>query len=974
MNQRIKQIKRKLQKFWTESFAILFHEIQLLRLRIDRWSSNLFQPGQFRILATACWSFPIYSQTFVYQELTQLIRKGFQLRFLYSHQDSRKQLPSQFNPLWHARRRLKLHHKVCQRDYEYFARKMPDKIERLIDLICRDSGTTPEELRAHHHFREAFAFTRMVEAYGPHYLHSYFFYEGSFFTLFASYLLDIPRGMSCYADHMLRDYPFKLVPLHLEQCNLVIATSYQIKQELLAILRTANPNKIIIKPNAINTKEFPVVQHADPKQDEPFRLVSVSRIEPKKGLLFLSEAIQTLRQQGFNVEWHLIGDVDGSDTSRDYAQKLRTRIDELKLTNFVHLEGQKSESEIKEFFRRSHLFVAPFIQTESGDKDGIPTSLLEGMSSGLPVVATNAGSIPEVIDQDQDGVLVPQRDSNALADAIGPLLKDSEQRQVLGRNAAKKIRNRFDVRVCEATFHESLSNFLRLQRQIATNHHQQPLVTVIMIFFNAEKFMQEAIESVFAQSYANWELLLVDDGSSDESTQLARRYAQEHPEHVRYLEHPGHHNHGMSATRNLGVRNARGTYVAFIDADDFWFPHKLERQVAILESEPRAEMVYGATQYWYGWTNQPEDHAKDYIPELGVEYQTVAEPPSLIPLLHPFGTGTAPCPSDLMIRRKTIEQLGGFEEHFQGKFQFFEDQAFLAKMYLNHPVFVSNECWDKHRYHPESCHSVVTSSGESDSVRLYFLNWVQQYLAGQGVKEGPVWNTVQQALSSNGSAATSPLDKIQPVEWGTLRKLSPVSSNWGFDRGLPVDRYYIESFLAQHANDIQGRTLEIEEDMYTSRFGGDRTTIRDVLHIEEGNPKATLVGDLTSADHIPSNRFDCIVLTQTLQLIYDTRAALRTLHRILKQQGVLLATFPGITRISHTEWTGSWYWAFTSASARLLFEEFFAKGNVDVQVYGNVLTATSFLQGIATGELKRDELDYQDPDYEVLIAVRAVKR
>ncbi len=966
----IRKLKfRYLRKRIVENFSILFHRIQCIRLRADSTIARLFFPQRFRILATACWSFPIYSQTFVYQELTQLIRKGFQVRFLYSNQDSRKQLPSQFNALWHSRKRLNLHHKVCQRDYEYFAKRMPEKIDQLVDLICQASGVRPEELRAHHHFQEAFAFTRMVKAYRPDYLHTYFFYEGTFFGLVASYLLGIPRGVSCYADHMLQDYVFKLVPLHLEQCSLVIATSYQIKQELLRILRTANPNNIIIKPNAINAEEFPVVKHAEPKNEEPYRLVSVSRIEPKKGLLFLSEAIQTLRQRGFNVEWHLIGDVDGSSSSKDYAQKLRARIGELNLTGYIHLEGQKSESEIKEFFRRSHLFIAPFVQTESGDKDGIPTSLLEGMSSGLPVVATNAGSIPEVIEEALDGILVPQRDSDALADAIAQLLKDSERRSRLGKNAAKKIRERFDVRVCETTFHDSLSRLLSLQRRIDANQDNKPLVTVIMIFFNARKFMNEAIESVFAQTYKNWELLLVDDGSSDESTHIAKRCAQENQDRVRYLEHTGHQNHGMSATRNLGVRNARGEYVAFIDADDFWFPHKLERQVAILETERRAQMIYGATQYWHGWTNQPTDLEKDYIPELGVTHQTVTEPPGLIPLLHPFGAGTAPCPSDLMIRRKTIEQLGGFEEHFQGKFQFFEDQAFLAKMYLNHPVFVSNECWDKHRYHPESCDSVVTASGESDSVRRYFLEWFERYLSERKIKDGAVWNTVQKALSKAGKS-TNPTGS-QHLEWGSFRRLKPISLDWGFDRGLPIDRYYIESFLAQHADDIHDRTLEIEDDMYTSRFGGNRTTVRDVLHVEEGNPKATIVADLTCAEHIPDNRFDCVVLTQTLQLIYDTRAALRTIHRILKPGGVLLATFPGITRISHTEWSGSWYWAFTSTSARSLFGEFFP--TVNVQVYGNVLAATAFLQGVATEELKPEELDYQDPDYEVLIALRAVK-
>jgi SAM-dependent methyltransferase len=228
----------------------------------------------------------------------------------------------------------------------------------------------------------------------------------------------------------------------------------------------------------------------------------------------------------------------------------------------------------------------------------------------------------------------------------------------------------------------------------------------------------------------------------------------------------------------------------------------------------------------------------------------------------------------------------------------------------------------------------------------------------------------------------SVLPDPEPVQAGSsqqdgasfmLRRVTPVSRDWGFDRGLPVDRYYIEDFLIRHSQDVRGRVLEIEDDSYTRRFGGDRVTVSDVLHVEEGNPRATVVGDLTCADHIPPDTFDCIILTQTLHLIYDTRAALRTLHRILKPGGVLLATFPGITRISHDEWAGSWFWGFTTASSRRLFEEVFPAPDVKVEARGNVLAAISFLHGLAAEEMSEEELNYSDPDYEVLITVRAAK-
>jgi SAM-dependent methyltransferase len=211
------------------------------------------------------------------------------------------------------------------------------------------------------------------------------------------------------------------------------------------------------------------------------------------------------------------------------------------------------------------------------------------------------------------------------------------------------------------------------------------------------------------------------------------------------------------------------------------------------------------------------------------------------------------------------------------------------------------------------------------------------------------------------------------VNFGGLRRLTPISREFGYDRGTPIDRYYIESFLDRNADKIQGRVLEIGENTYTYRFGGNRVTQSDVLHVVEGNPQATFVGDLTKADCIPSDAFDCVIITQTLQVIYDVRAALATIYRILKPGGVVLATFPGISQIVKCDWGDNWYWGFTTQSAKLLFSEVFAKENVQVEVHGNVLSAIAFLQGIAVEELRQSELDYQDNEYEVLIAVKAVK-
>jgi colanic acid/amylovoran biosynthesis glycosyltransferase len=439
--------------------SICLDRLQRSRLRVERFMA--VRAGKTpRVMAIACWDFPIYSQTFVYQELTQLIRGGFEVCFLYCQLNLKSNLPAQFTPLWRARRRFRAHPFVCNRAVAYFKKRMPEKIEQLTRMLCLASGMSHDDLYDSNHFRHALAFARMVEAYQPDYLHSYFFYDGTFFTWVASYLLDIPRGVSCYADHMLKDYPLKLVPLNLEQCQVVIATSERIKCELMGIAPQVPSERIVVKPNAINTAQFPVVNCTEPASGQPYRLTCVSRIEPKKGLIYLVEAVQILRAWDFNVVLHLIGGIDDNESSREYASVLNKRIEELRLGEFVHLEGRRSESDIKRFFERSHLFVAPFVETESGDKDGIPTSVLEAMASGLPVVATDAGSICEVIDDGQDGRLVPQRDANALASAIRALINNPARREQFGENAGAKIRAKFDVKVCEPLFHNRLLEIL----------------------------------------------------------------------------------------------------------------------------------------------------------------------------------------------------------------------------------------------------------------------------------------------------------------------------------------------------------------------------------------------------------------------------------------------------------------------------------------------------------------------------------
>lgn len=214
----------------------------------------------------------------------------------------------------------------------------------------------------------------------------------------------------------------------------------------------------------------------------------------------------------------------------------------------------------------------------------------------------------------------------------------------------------------------------------------------------------------------------------------------------------------------------------------------------------------------------------------------------------------------------------------------------------------------------------------------------------------------------------------EPVQWGSLRRIEPVSRVFGLDRGQPLDRFYIESFLELRSTDIRGRVLEIADSTYTQRYGGTRVLISDVLHATPGNANATIMGDLASGDGIPDDTFDCLILTQTLPFIYDIQSTVRNCHKAMKPGGVVLATLPGISQISRYD-MDRWgdYWRFTTLSAQRLFSESFGEENVKVESFGNVLAATAMMHGLAAHELTLAEKTYQDNDYQVLITVRAQK-
>jgi glycosyltransferase involved in cell wall biosynthesis len=528
-----------------------------------------------------------------------------------------------------------------------------------------------------------------------------------------------------------------------------------------------------------------------------------------------------------------------------------------------------------------------------------------------------------------------------------------------------------------------------------------PEVSVVVPFFNAARFLDDCIASVFAQTYTSWELLLIDDGSTDGGTAIARACVARHPSRVRYLQHPRGERRGASAARNLGIRHARGRSVAFLDADDVWLPGKLQAQTAILAAHPEAAMVYNRSQFWYSWTGDVDDRPRDYVERLGVPPDTLITPPTLLSLIL-REKSPVPCTCSVLIRRDAVERVGGFEEGF---FDLFTDQAFYAKVFFQLPVFASGGCWDRYRQHPDQSCATAERTGRLRRARRAFLEWLERYLIDQRARGTDVWQALQHALAPfrgptdrrlvvtrwlrpvaarvlpvpaadwlrrrwHGRSYTPPVGRVR---FGDLRRTEPVTRTWGFERGLPIDRYYIERFLARHAGDVRGSVLEVGDDRYTVRFGFPNVTSSDVLNVAGGDPRTTIVADLSRPEPLPAGRFDCVIVTQTLQLIDDLRGAVGTLHRMLRPGGVVLATLPGISQTHHGDWGGHWRWSFTALSARTLFESAFAPGDVAVEARGNVLAATAFLQGLAAEDLRREELDHDDPDYQVSILVRAAK-
>jgi glycosyltransferase involved in cell wall biosynthesis len=248
-----------------------------------------------------------------------------------------------------------------------------------------------------------------------------------------------------------------------------------------------------------------------------------------------------------------------------------------------------------------------------------------------------------------------------------------------------------------------------------------PRISVVTIVLDGERFLPEALDSVVAQTTPDWELVIVDDGSTDRTPEIADALAAREPERVRVVTHPGRANRGMSASRNLGVRESRGTYVTFLDHDDVMMPEKLREQAALLDDHPDAAVVVGPNLLWRSWDPDGGDE-EDAVQTMGLPADRVMPPPG--PLAS-FLADSAATPLGFMVRRAVFDDLGGYEESFRGMY---EDQVFQAKLYLDHPVYVSSRVWIRYRRHADSC--VIRTFGEGRQLlaRRRFLRWLRDHV------------------------------------------------------------------------------------------------------------------------------------------------------------------------------------------------------------------------------------------------------
>lgn len=529
----------------------------------------------------------------------------------------------------------------------------------------------------------------------------------------------------------------------------------------------------------------------------------------------------------------------------------------------------------------------------------------------------------------------------------------------------------------------------------ATEPCAQSGVAVVITTYDHAHFLGDALDSVVAQSVPPDEIIVVDDGSHDAPEAVAGRYPGVRIERIA--------NRGLSGARNVGLRLARARFILFLDADDALRPGGVEASLRCMAANPGAGFVYGGHRL--------------VDPELG--NPQVAEVQPIGPRAHYelLGMNLISMHGAVLYDREKLAASGGFDETLTRC----EDYDVYLRMTREHRVAYHRETVADYRIHPGGMSASVGAQYRAavtihacyrppSEERELLSRWTsgQRVLARNfarsawGPRPGippaqrhaqrwemfriaPAMSVLAALRQTAISALPRPLaDKLRAgrrkmqrpprgkVDFGDFQRVTPLSAGFGFKRGTPVDRWYIEQFLARHRDDIRGHVLEVGDAAYSRRFGSGITE-QDVLNLTRDAAETTIAGDLAQPNVLPEGRFDCLVVTQTLQFIYDMPAAVRQLHRALKPGGVLLATVPGISPIDPGEWGATCCWSLTAISARRLFGDVFGPDEIDVTSEGNAFAATCFLQGVALEDIEPSWLRPPDPSYPVVIAICARK-
>ena len=510
-------------------------------------------------------------------------------------------------------------------------------------------------------------------------------------------------------------------------------------------------------------------------------------------------------------------------------------------------------------------------------------------------------------------------------------------------------------------------------------------VAVVVTTYNDSEFLAAAIQSVLAQTRAAEEIILVDDGSETSPELLLRAFPQ-----ITFIRKS---NGGLSSARNAGLLATRARYVTFLDADDLLLPNALAAGLACFRKQPEAAMVYG------GHRRIAADGKA-----LGANHVRLVGSDAYKELLTTNFIGMH---ATVLYRRDSLTALGGFDENLQRcedydlylrlaqRYEIAAHSEIVAE-YRRHERNMSSNSHkmleavlavhDRHRDQSRSARRQAWHIGQQHWRSYYEPKWLdttKQSGALVGILRRIARSVVRRAKTRLRGGRAHGMWRRYTKRWppvfgdvryGDFASTVPVAMDYGYERGNPVDRYYIEKFLEKSSPAIQGRVLEVGEDTYSKKFGAEKITQQDVLHYNQPDPIVTILGDLTQPGVLPEAAFDCIILTQTLQLIFNLDQAVERLHAALKPGGVLLLTVPGITSIERTEWSKNWYWSFTLYAVQKLFERNFAPEELEITQYGNVFSAAMFLYGVAHEELDTRKLDVYDEAYPVILGLKAQRR